>query len=55
MFMMISNGAIKIVARKRRTGLVNDLAFSILCSLVILAAALLALLAMLEQAAVRLL
>jgi len=31
-------------------GLVKDLAFSILCSLVILAAALLALLAVLEQA-----
>jgi len=52
---MISSDTIDIVARKRKTDLVKDLAFSILCSLVILAAALLALLAMLEQVAVRLL
>jgi hypothetical protein len=48
--MINAKGAITTVARKKRTGPLKDLAFSILCSLVILAAALLALLALLEQA-----
>jgi hypothetical protein len=49
--MINAQGAVDPVARKKRVGLVRDLAFSMLCSLVILAAALLALLAMIGQAA----
>jgi hypothetical protein len=48
--MINSKGVLTAGARKKRMGPLKNLAFSILCSLVILATALLALLALLEQA-----